>query len=124
MSIKIHGLPSPSKYKQGWMKFPYQLHRTVHMYRSSYRELYINVCTIPDKNYSSHTHTPYLLVRRLIMFYYFITLITNITKYPTDDWLTTFPFVTSHIWPNNHQPETYTVVLSLILRFLNFIHPN
>jgi hypothetical protein len=26
------------------------------------------------------------------MFYYLITDITNIIKYPTDDWLTTFPF--------------------------------
>jgi hypothetical protein len=42
----------------------------------------INVCTIPDTNYSSHTS--YLLARHLIMFYYLITVITNITKYPTD----------------------------------------
>ena len=46
-------------------------------------------CTIPDTNYPSHT--PHLLVRRLIMFYYLITVITNITIYPTDDCLTTFP---------------------------------
>jgi len=31
--------------------------------------------------------------------------ITNIAKCPTDDWLTTFVFLTSHVWPNNHQSE-------------------
>jgi hypothetical protein len=74
----------------------------------------INVCTIPDTNYSSHAS--YLLVRRLIMFYHLITVITNIPKYPTDDWLTTFPFLTSHIWPNNHQSETFTMVLNIFFK--------
>jgi len=44
------------------------------------------------------------------MFYYLITNITNITKYPTDDWLTTFPFLPSHVWPTTYQSETFLCI--------------
>jgi len=50
--------------------------------------------------------------------------ITNVTKCPSDDWLTTSAFLTTHVWLTNYQAETFTVDFILIQSFLKFIHPN
>ena len=50
--------------------------------------------------------------------------ITNIAKCATDDWFTSFSFLTTHASPNNHLSETFTVDLIIIFDFLNFIQPN
>jgi len=50
--------------------------------------------------------------------------VTNTTECPTGHWLTISHLLTTHVWPTNHLSDTFTVILILISRFLNFILPN
>jgi hypothetical protein len=70
---------------------------------------YVDVCV--TKSDSIHIDK----VRAILQY------ITNIAKCSTEDWIKIFAFLTTHVWPKNHQWETVTVELILILRFFKIL---